>query len=161
ELLSAVARKRTTLLGTKLNSQGVTLPPDLEKPVSASLESWRRDANVRRLWAGDARLWTGSDEAQWLGWLTLVDEQPKPIDDLLRVADISQGQIFSHVLLLGMGGSSLGPEVFAETFGRQRDRPKLLVLDSIDPAQIRTFESKIEPARTLYIVSSRSGSTLE
>jgi hypothetical protein len=60
-----------------------------------------------------------------------------------------------------MGGSSLGPEVFAKTFGRQKDRPELLVLDSTDPAQIRTFESKIDPARTLFIVSSKSGSTLE
>ena len=161
DLLGAVSRKRATLLGTKLNGQSVTLPPDLQKLVSESLESWRRDGNVRRLWVGDARLWTGSDETKWLGWLTVVDEERKHIDDLLRVADISQGQTFSHVLLLGMGGSSLGPEVFAETFGRQRDRPELLVLDSIDPAQIRTFESKIDPARTLYIVSSKSGSTLE
>ena len=65
------------------------------------------------------------------------------------------------MLLLGMGGSSLGPEVFAETFGRQKDHPELLVLDSTDPAQIRTIESKIDPSRTLFIVSSKSGSTLE
>ena len=74
--------------------------------------------------------------------------------------DIRQ-QGFSHIVLLGMGGSSLGPEVFAETFGRQNGRPELLVLDSTDPAQIRTIESKIDPARTLFIVSSKSGSTLE
>src|SRR4029077_11896085 len=68
---------------------------------------------------------------------------------------------FTHLLLLGMGGSSLGPEVFAETFGRQDGAPELMVLDSTDPAQIRTIESKIDPARTLFIVSSKSGSTLE
>jgi transaldolase / glucose-6-phosphate isomerase len=161
ELLGAVSRKRTALLGAKLNNQSVTLPPDLEKTVADSLESWRRDGNVRRLWAGDAHLWTGSDESKWLGWLTIVDEQREGIDELSRVADISRGQDFSHALLLGMGGSSLGPEVFAETFGRQENRPELLVLDSTDPAQIRTFASKIDPARTLYIVSSKSGSTLE
>ena len=60
-----------------------------------------------------------------------------------------------------MGGSSLGPEVFAETFKRQDGCPELLVLDSTDPAQIRTIESKIDPAKTLFIVSSKSGSTLE
>ncbi|MBO0754356.1 MAG: bifunctional transaldolase/phosoglucose isomerase [Bradyrhizobiaceae bacterium] len=160
-LLGAVSRKRSAMLGAKLNNQSVTLPSDFEKTVSNSLESWRQHGNVRRLWAGDAHLWTGSDEAKWLGWLTIVDEQRKRIDDLSRVAGISQGKDFSHVLLLGMGGSSLGPEVFAETFGRQQDRPELLVLDSTDPAQIRTFVSKIDPARTLYIVSSKSGSTLE
>jgi transaldolase/glucose-6-phosphate isomerase len=74
--------------------------------------------------------------------------------------DIRQ-QNFTHILLLGMGGSSLGPEVFAQTFGLQNGRPELLVLDSTDPAQIRTIESKIDPARTLFIVSSKSGSTLE
>jgi transaldolase / glucose-6-phosphate isomerase len=161
ELLGAVSRKRAAMLGTKLNNQSVTLSPDLKKTVSDSLESWRRDGKVRRLWAGDAHLWTGSDEAKWLGWLTIVDEQRRRMDDLSRVADISRGQAFSHVLLLGMGGSSLGPEVLAETFGRQKNRPELLVLDSTDPAQIRTFASKIDPARTLYIVSSKSGSTLE
>lgn len=161
ELLGAVSRKRAAMLGAKLNNQSVTLPPDLERTVSDSLESWRQGGKVRRLWAGDANLWTGSDEAKWLGWLTIADEQRKRIDDLSRVADISQGQAFSHILLLGMGGSSLGPEVWAETFGRQKDRPELLVLDSTDPAQIRTFASRIDPARTLYIVSSKSGSTLE
>jgi transaldolase/glucose-6-phosphate isomerase len=72
-----------------------------------------------------------------------------------------RGANFRHVLLLGMGGSSLGPEVLAETFGRQANAPELLVLDSTDPAQIREFESRIDPARTLFIVSSKSGGTLE
>ena len=80
---------------------------------------------------------------------------------LSALADDIQRAGFTHVLLLGMGGSSLGPEVLAETFGRQNGGPELLVLDSTDPAQIRTIESKIDPARTLFIVSSKSGSTLE
>ncbi len=129
--------------------------------VADSLESWRHDGNVRRLWAGDARLWTGSDEAKWLGWLGIAGEQQKRIGALSSLADDIRRADFTHVLLLGMGGSSLGPEVFAETFGRQDGAPELLVLDSTDPAQIRTVESKIDPARTLFIVSSKSGSTLE
>ena len=116
---------------------------------------------MRRLWAGDARLWTGSDEAKWLGWLSIAEEQRKRIGSLSSLAEDIRQQGFSHIVLLGMGGSSLGPEVFAETFGRQDGHPKLLVLDSTDPAQIRTIESKIDPARTLFIVSSKSGSTLE
>jgi transaldolase/glucose-6-phosphate isomerase len=161
KLLGAVARKRAALLGDRLDSQAMTLPADLEKLVAASLESWRREGNVRRLWAGDARLWTSADEAKWLGWLTIVAEQLKRVGQLKDLSGDLRKQDFSHVVLLGMGGSSLGPEVLAETFGKQADCPELLVLDSTDPAQIRTIESKIDPARTLFIVSSKSGSTLE
>jgi transaldolase/glucose-6-phosphate isomerase len=134
---------------------------ELEKAIVASLESWRNDGNVRRLWANDARLWTGSDEAKWLGWLNIAQAQRKRIGILASLADEIRRQAFSHIVLLGMGGSSLGPEVFAETFERQSGWPALAVLDSTDPAQIRTIESRIDPARTLFIVSSKSGSTLE
>jgi transaldolase/glucose-6-phosphate isomerase len=161
KLLGAVAHKRTALLGDKLNSQTATLPSGLEKLVADSLESWRHDGNVRRLWAGDAALWTRQDEAKWLGWLPIVEQQRKRVGDFASLADDVRREGFTHVLLLGMGGSSLGPEVFAETFGRQNGSPELLVLDSTDPAQIRTFESRIDPAKTLFIVSSKSGSTLE
>jgi transaldolase/glucose-6-phosphate isomerase len=161
KLLGAVSRKRAARLGDALDSQTCKLAPELEKAVGASLESWRNDAKVRRLWAGDARLWTSSDEAKWLGWLDIAKEEQGRIDSLSSLAKDIQRQGFTHILLLGMGGSSLGPEVFARTFGRQQDRPELLVLDSTDPAQIRTIESKIDPARTLFIVSSKSGSTLE
>jgi transaldolase/glucose-6-phosphate isomerase len=161
KLLGAVAKKRAALLGEKLDDQVITLPVELEKLVAESLETWRRAGNVRRLWAGDARLWTGADEAKWLGWLSIAEEQRERIGSLSSLAEEIGQQTFSHVLLLGMGGSSLGPEVFAETFKGQAGRPKLMVLDSTDPAQIRTIESKIDPARTLFIVSSKSGSTLE
>ena len=161
KLLGAVARKRAVVLGDKLDGQIIKLPAALEKAVAASLEAWRRDGKVRRLWADDAALWTGADEAKWLGWVDIVAEQRKRIASLSKLADDVRQQGFTHVLLLGMGGSSLGPEVFSETFGRQKAYPELLVLDSTDPAQIRTIESKIDPARTLFIVSSKSGSTLE
>lgn len=161
KLLGAVARKRAADLGEKLNRQTHKLSPELEKAVAASVESWRHDGNVRRLWAGDASLWTGSDEAKWLGWLDIVAEQHKRIASLSKLTGDIRGRDFSNIVLLGMGGSSLGPEVFAETFGRQKDHPELLVLDSTDPAQIRTIESRIDPARTLFIVSSKSGTTLE
>ena len=161
KLLGAVARKRVTLLGERLNSQTATLPDGFKKPVADSLESWRHDGNVRRLWAGDASLWTGKDEAKWLGWLDIVERQRKRIGAFASLADDIRRQGFTHVLLLGMGGSSLGPEVFAETFHVQSGSPELLVLDSTDPAQIRTMESRIDPAKTLFIVSSKSGSTLE
>jgi transaldolase / glucose-6-phosphate isomerase len=161
KLLGAVARKRAANLGEKLDGQTYKLSPDSEKMVTDSLESWRHAGNVRRLWAGDARLWTGSDEAKWLGWLNIAEQQRKRIGSLEGLGERIQQQNFSHIVLLGMGGSSLAPEVFGETFGRHNGGPELLVLDSTDPAQIRTVESKIDPARTLFIVSSKSGSTLE
>jgi transaldolase/glucose-6-phosphate isomerase len=161
KLLGSVAQKRTALLGSKLDSQAFALPADLQKQVSSCLESWRRDGTVRRLWAGDARVWSGADEAKWLGWLDVVERQTEHLGSLSNLVESLRSEKFSHVLLLGMGGSSLGPEVFAETFGRQSQWPELLVLDSTDPAQVRAIESKIDPARTLFIVSSKSGSTLE
>jgi transaldolase/glucose-6-phosphate isomerase len=161
KLLGAVASKRGALLGQKLDSQVSTLPIDLEKAVALSLESWRHDGKVRRLWAGDAALWTNSDEAKWGGWLGIVEEQCRRIEALAGLTRNLRRDGFSHAVLLGMGGSSLGPEVLTRTFGQQHGGPELLVLDSTDPAQIRTIESQIDPARTLFIVSSKSGSTLE
>jgi transaldolase/glucose-6-phosphate isomerase len=161
KLLGAVARKRVAILDVQLDRQTCSLGPELTSAVEASLEAWRRDGNVRRLWARDATLWTGADESKWLDWLDIVARQLAQIDHLKRVAaDVKQGG-FADVVLLGMGGSSLGPEVFAMTFGEQQGFPKLHVLDSTDPAQIRACEGKIDLARTLFIVSSKSGSTLE
>ncbi len=161
KLLAAVAHKRSALLGDALDAQTYKLPANLETDVKNLLEEWRRAGNGRRLWDSDAKLWTGADEAKWLGWLDIVDEQRARLAALDQLKEEIGQQNYSHVLLLGMGGSSLGPEVLAKTFGRQAGWPELLILDSTDPAQIRTFESKIDPARTLFIVSSKSGSTLE
>jgi transaldolase / glucose-6-phosphate isomerase len=159
KLLSTVARKRVGFLGEKLDRPSAMLPEALDGELAETLEAWRQAGNVRRLWSHDARLWTNRDEAAWLGWLDIVDEERKRLIELTAFGKQAKG--FSHVLLLGMGGSSLGPEVFAETFGRQPGFPELLVLDSTDPAQIRAFERRIDPARTLFIVSSKSGTTLE
>jgi len=116
---------------------------------------------VRRLWARDASLWTGADEASWLRWLGIAEDQVGRIDRLRRVADGVRREGFTRALLLGMGGSSLCPEVLKETFGRIDGFPEVLVLDSTDPTQIRAFERKVDVAKTLFIVSSKSGSTLE
>jgi transaldolase / glucose-6-phosphate isomerase len=161
QLLGAVAHKRVDNLGTRLDGQTYTLPETLEKSVEKEVDAWRRAGNVRRLWTRDASLWTGLDESQWLGWLDIGAEQQKRIGDLRTLTDDIRRPEFTHVVLLGMGGSSLGPEVIAETFGPQPERPKLLVLDSTDPAQIRSIEATIDPQRTLFLVSSKSGTTLE
>ena len=161
QLYAAVQKKRRTVLGPKLNAMTCKLPDELQKDVQAALEDWRKEGKVRRLWAADASLWTEADEANWLGWLDIVDKQLKGLAHLQDFADDVKRSGFQDVLLLGMGGSSLGPEVFAETFGSTPGCPKLHVLDSTDPAQIRHFESRIDIGRTLFLVSSKSGSTLE
>ena len=160
-LLGAVAAKRTALIGANLTTTDAKLPADLEHAVGAELEKWRKHGLIRKLWLRDASVWTGADEGQWLAWLDVIDAQLDDIDALERfAADVERGG-FSHVLLLGMGGSSLGPEVLAETFGHRGGWPELLVLDSTDPQQVATFAGRIDPAKTLFVVSSKSGGTLE
>jgi len=161
ELLAAVEKKRAASLGAGLNSQSAKLPPDLEQPVKDALEDWRKGGNVRRLWKRDAALWTGADEAKWLGWLNIAQEELDDVDRFKELATDVRKAKFTHAVLLGMGGSSLGAEVFARTFGPQQDYPKLLVLDSTDPAQIKAIEDAIDLGSTLFIVSSKSGTTLE
>ncbi len=160
-LLGAVADKRVALVGDNLTRTTLHLPKDLQEAVDASLDEWRKDGKVRRLWLRDKSVWTGEDEDKWLAWLDVMDERLAHVDELEAFSrDVADAK-FQHVLLLGMGGSSLGPEVLAETFGHRGGYPELLVLDSTDPQQIATFQSKIDPARTLFIVSSKSGGTLE
>ena len=113
------------------------------------------------MWARDASLWTGTDEANWLGWLGIVEEEIAHPIELRNLAKEVWSAGFKDALLLGMGGSSLCPEVLRKTFGKIAGYPDLHVLDSTDPAQVKAFESKIDIARTLFIVSSKSGSTLE
>jgi transaldolase / glucose-6-phosphate isomerase len=161
QLYAAVQKKRRSVLGGKLNAMSVKLPEALDTDVKAALEDWRKEGKVRRLWAEDASLWTETDEAKWMGWLNIVYDQLKGVAALQNLAaDVQKGG-FSDVLLLGMGGSSLGPEVFAETFGSKPGFPKLHVLDSTDPAQVKTFENEVDLKKTLFLVSSKSGSTLE
>lgn len=137
------------------------LPGGLQGAVDAALAAWDDGGNTERLWRRDASLWTGTDEPKWLGWRTLATDQQTQIDRFREIAADVQQAGFRDILLIGMGGSSLFPEVLAETFGRIAGFPKLAILDSTDPAQIRTAESGIDLARTLFVVSSKSGTTLE
>ena len=160
ELLGAVATKRQAMLGDRLNGQTLSAGPlagALEKATAvAAKEGWSR-----RLWLKDNSLWTGGDEGQWLGWLDAANGGAVDIPDLEALAADVKAAGFTHVLLLGMGGSSLGPEVLAQTFGAAPGFPTLLVLDSTDPEQVARTAGLIDPARTLFVVASKSGSTLE
>jgi glucose-6-phosphate isomerase len=144
-----------------VNGLKTSLPEKLSAAAKATSAEWQSGAKMQRLWQRDAKLWTGSDEANWLGWLDIVDEQIAQHDQLQKIAKEVQARGFQHVLLLGMGGSSLCPEVLRMTFGRTTHFPNLHVLDSTDPAQVKSFEHQINIPKTLFIVSSKSGSTLE
>ncbi|HZR56063.1 MAG TPA: bifunctional transaldolase/phosoglucose isomerase [Terriglobales bacterium] len=144
-----------------MSQQTYKLPPDLENSVATAIEDWERGKKVERLWQRDASLWTGTDEANWLGWLNITEEQIAKISELQRFAEEVKRENFSDILLLGMGGSSLCPEVLEKTFGHIPGFPQLHVLDSTDPAQIRSAENSVDLAKTLFIVSSKSGTTLE
>lgn len=139
----------------------VFLPEPLSSKVKANVAEWQSGGKMQRLWNRDATLWTGNDESQWLGWLDITDEQLAQQDQLQKLAKEVQQREFQDALLLGMGGSSLCPEVLRMTFGRINHFPNLHVLDSTDPAQVKSFEHQVDIAKTLFIVSSKSGSTLE
>jgi transaldolase / glucose-6-phosphate isomerase len=109
---------------------------------------------VERIWAHDATLWTGGDEAQWLGWLDEPLRMRERMHDLLEFAASVD---VDDVVLLGMGGSSLAPLVLARSFAAERFH----VLDTTHPAAIRRLEESLDPGRTLFVVSSKSGTTIE
>jgi transaldolase/glucose-6-phosphate isomerase len=138
-----------------------SLTPDQHAALQRTLDDWRTGNKIARLWSKDASLWTGADESQWLGWLDIVEAQLQDVRRFVKFAEEVRERGFTHILLLGMGGSSLCPEVHALSFGKQNGFPELHVLDSTDPAQLLAVESRIDLPRTLFIVSSKSGSTLE
>jgi glucose-6-phosphate isomerase len=144
-----------------VNPQKYKLPKDLAGAVAAAISDWKQNNKVERLWQKDASLWTAADEASWLGWLGIVDEQIAHIEALKSFAADVKKSKSKHALLLGMGGSSLCPEVLRMTYGKIAGYPELHVLDSTDPAQIKAVEKKVDLGKTLCIVSSKSGSTLE
>src|SRR5260221_6398665 len=148
-------------MASDINLQTFSLPRDLSEVVRATLDDWETTGKVQKLWARDPSLWTNSGEDKWLGWLDIVAEQQRNVRRFTNFAAEVKDAKFSHVLLLGMGGSSLCPEVMRESFGRIPGFPELHVLDSTDPARIKSIENSIDLAKTLFIVSSKSGTTLE
>ena len=163
ELLAAVdlKKKQPEQVKPTISRLQCALPEKLKSVVDATIEDWRAKGKMSRLWKRDASLWTGTDESGWMAWLDVTDDQIAHSQQLLDAAADAAHSGFRDVLLLGMGGSSLCPEVLKMTFGKQDGFPELHVLDSTDPAQIKSFADQIDPRKTLFIVSSKSGSTLE
>ena len=161
KLLGAVAHKRATTLDTQIDAQSIKLAPAIDKPFRELAETWRAKGTIRALWAHDASVWTGKDEAKWLGWLDAVTREQAALTRYQSFAAWVKQQGFTDAVVLGMGGSSLGPEVIATTFGTVAGFPKLHILDSTDPAQVGRTDAALKPDKTLFIVSSKSGGTTE
>ena len=144
-------------------------PPELElgpleERVSRRLERWDRDDLGARLWDGDPTVWFAQPMPELtdrLGWLTLPDDMAHAPEELHRfAADVSAGGV-RHIVLLGMGGSSLAPEVFAATLETTPGAPRLLMLDTTHPTAVRAAIERVDPSRALFVVSSKSGTTIE
>ena len=132
--------------------------------VEDRLLSWQGSNFPSRLWKKDPSLWftrPAPEITDRLGWLDLPKDMEAAVPDLERFSDEIKSEGFRHVLLLGMGGSSLAPEVVARTFGAAPGFPDLTVLDSTHPSAVLDAASRFDPATTLFVVSSKSGTTLE
>jgi transaldolase/glucose-6-phosphate isomerase len=152
---------RAAIAAPRLATQSLHLPDALAAAVDETIADWDKNGKVKRLWNGDASLWTGKDEVEWLGWLRIAEDQLGHIERFKDLSKEVATEGFEHAVVLGMGGSSLAPEVLSRTFGRQPGFPKLEVLDSTNPDEIRALEARLDLRKTLFIVSSKSGSTLE
>lgn len=161
KLLGAVAQKRAAILGSRIDAQSIKLSADIQKDAKALSEQWRAKGTIRALWARDASVWTNTDEGKWLGWLDVVAREQSEVERYVAFAGWVKSKNFTDVVVLGMGGSSLGPEVLAETFGKADGFPNLRIVDSTDPAQVQRTEASIDLDKTLFIVSSKSGGTTE
>jgi glucose-6-phosphate isomerase len=137
------------------------VPQELRGAVDAAVADWNTNDKVAHLWEKDPGLWTRNGEENWLGWLDVVERQQANVAAYAMLGAEVKTSDFQTVLLLGMGGSSLCPEVLAMTFGQQEGFPALRILDSTDPEQVWITRNEINLADTLVIVASKSGSTLE
>ena len=140
-----------------------TLRAPFHSTISSSLEALLHHHVVDRLWDKDYRLWKPDPKEilDRLGWLTLHDQMRTQLDDLQRCVASAKDMRIKDVVLLGMGGSSLGPEVLRTTFRPQKQCPRLWVLDSTVPGWVRKVTASINPTRTLFLVASKSGGTIE
>ncbi len=139
----------------------LAVPSDLRGAVDAAAADWQANKKVERFWKKDPSLWTRDGEEQWMGWIDIVERQQKDLASLAELGGDVRSSDFQSVLLLGMGGSSLCPEVLAKTFGPQPGFPELHIVDSTDPAEVKAARDAVDLAKTLVVVASKSGTTLE
>ena len=163
KLYSTLNQKRHGVHQSQMNLYTMKLG-NFQSLVDKRLEHWKKMNFARRIWAKDSTLWSPQPDQEIidrLGWLALPEIMHEQIKDLFEIARKVKSEGIRHVVLLGMGGSSLAPEVFQNTFGNSEGYPELVVLDSTHPSAIKVVENKIDLSHTLFLVSSKSGTTIE
>jgi transaldolase/glucose-6-phosphate isomerase len=165
KLLEEIANKKKELKKGSVGAHEAQLGA-LEAPVQSRLQQLEQTAVVRRIAEKDAGLWksNGSSEneiRERLGWLQVADRMEERVPELGALRKELVGEGFTDVVLMGMGGSSLAPEVFRQTFGAPKGALDVHVLDTTDPAAIIALEKAIDVRKTVFIVASKSGTTLE
>lgn len=147
-----------------LRGQSVSMNGEVRARVESRLRAWQQAGFGRRLWERDPTLWSPEpvpELADRLGWLALPDTMVGSLDDLEAFAREMMDAGIRHAVLLGMGGSSLAPEVFQRAFGNAPGHPELIVLDSTHPGAVHAASSRIDLRHSLFLVSSKSGATIE
>lgn len=163
DLLAALDEKSRALFAGRRIAQGFLLG-EYRPKFEDRLAAWKKENFSRRFWAKDFTLWSDRPTAEItnrMGWLDLPELMHDKLDQLESFAEEVKADGFRHAVLMGMGGSSLAPEFFQKTFGNRPGYPELVVLDSTHPAAVASVEKTIDVGRTLFIVSSKSGTTLE
>ncbi|MCI4372397.1 MAG: bifunctional transaldolase/phosoglucose isomerase [Thermoplasmata archaeon] len=162
-LLSSLDAKKTAILASAVDPQSWAIGPD-EPRVAARLAAWQGSHVGERIWRNDPSLWPAappSDVAQRMGWLHLPETMHHELAELEAFAEEVRAEGIRDVVVLGMGGSSLAPDVFARMFGHRTGYPQLRVLDSTHPDAVMALHRQIDPIRTVFAVSSKSGTTTE
>ena len=163
-LLAGIDRQRAAIATGRPAPISGALPPALEEPVRARVQSAVHERVAERVWRRDESLWGGPgvpEIGNRLGWLTVADAMLEHAADLTSFAAGLHAEGYTDAVLLGMGGSSLGPEVIRRSFGDQQPGLKLQVLDSTHPDAVLAVQDSIDVARTIFVVSSKSGGTVE
>src|SRR5512133_4050164 len=165
KLLEGIGAKREAIVTQRPPSIDASLPDeDVEPRVAKRVKQAAEEDVARRIWRKDDTLWgpAGQPEvANRLGWLTVAEQMREELDDLQAFAAGVRDEGVKDVVLLGMGGSSLAPEVIRRSFGEQAGWPSLHVLDSTDAGAVRSVETAIDLDHALFLVSTKSGGTIE
>jgi len=163
KLIAGVESSKEAAVTGRPQTIDSSVPDELEPSLAERVKSAQEEGVARRVWSKDETLWggPGPEIGDRLGWLTISERMLEHVEDLRSFADEAKADGFTHAALLGMGGSSLGPEVIRRSFGKLDGGLELHVLDSTDPAAVRALEEAVDLEKTLFVVSSKSGGTVE